>query len=106
LEQFSRFLQTAFCHTAYRRPDKLDWVATPESGSDIKVGFSVVVIVVVVVVFCIITKQTAILFFFFWGGGGFATPSDYSFRSTTLLTGMTGISLHMQCAMETNGHSC
>jgi hypothetical protein len=28
--------------------------------------------------------------------------SDYSFRSTTLLTGMTGISLHMQCAMASD----
>jgi hypothetical protein len=45
--------------------------------------------------------------FFFWGGGGSATPcafpppqpsifSNYSFWSTTLLTGMTGISLHIQ----------
>jgi hypothetical protein len=28
--------------------------------------------------------------------------SDYSFWSTTLLTGMTGISLHMQCAMASD----
>jgi hypothetical protein len=28
--------------------------------------------------------------------------SDYSFWSTTFLTGMTGISLHMQCAMASD----
>jgi hypothetical protein len=31
--------------------------------------------------------------------------SDYSFRSTALLTGMTGISLHMQWPLTSQSHS-
>jgi hypothetical protein len=53
---------------------------------------------------------------FFWGGGGSATPcaspppwpsifSEYSFCvSTTLLTAMTGMSLHMQWPLTSQSH--